>query len=89
MISEPLVGSCHVSNIALALVDIESHTYSRRDVYRADIAVIFGTAVRAARGGLLADYAHGLVVYLILRLVRVRFGSIKCPPEYGEGDKQV
>ena len=38
--------------------------------------MVFGTAVCTARGGLLPDYAHGLVACLILRLVRVRVGNI-------------
>lgn len=46
--------------------------------------MVFGTAVRTARGGLLPDYAHGLVACLILRLVRVRVGNFRVLSRDGE-----
>lgn len=47
--------------------------------------MVFGTAVRTARGGLLPDYAHGLVACLILRLVRVRVGNFRVPSREWRG----
>jgi hypothetical protein len=47
--------------------------------------MIFGTAFRTARGGLLPDYAHGLVACLILRLVRVRVGNFCVPSRKWRG----
>lgn len=47
--------------------------------------MVFGTAFRTARGGLLPDYAHGLVACLILRLVRVRVGNFCVPSREWRG----
>lgn len=46
--------------------------------------MVFGTAVRTARGGLLPDYAHGLLACLILRLFRVRVGNFRVLSRDGE-----
>lgn len=47
--------------------------------------MVFGTAFRTARGGLLPDYTHGLVACLILRLVRVRVGNFSVPSREWRG----
>lgn len=47
--------------------------------------MVFSTTVRTARGGLLPDYAHGLVACLILRLVRVRVGNFCVPSREWRG----
>ena len=63
---------------------LKREPYCRSHIYRTNITMILGASLGTARGGLLPDYAHGLVACLILRLVRVRVGNFRVLSRDGE-----